>query len=252
MMSCLPAIQAAAGLFVTFEGADGCGKTTQMKMLAASLSAAGYPVVVTQEPGGTDIGRKIRAVLLSPENTSICSKAELLLYFAARAQNFHEIIRPAWERGAIVLSDRFTDSTLAYQAAGRGLDQDVVLALHNLVCDSHNPDLTLCIDVDRETARSRALSRNNAAGQRDRMDEESEPFHNRVRNAFLALAEAYRERVRLIDGRGTVDEVADRIWRTLQPALRRHAARVSAPPERPARAGTDSDSLRITSMTSAI
>jgi dTMP kinase len=217
----LPATPPATGLFVTFEGADGCGKSTQLRMLAATLSESGYNVVTTQEPGGTPVGRQIRTVLLSPENTSMCSKAELLLYFAARAQNFHEVIRPAWESGAIVLSDRFTDSTLAYQGAGRGIARDLVQSFHEFACDGRQPDLTLCIDVDPEAARSRRLSRNSNAGLRDRMDEESDRFHERVRDSFLALADAHPDRIRLIDGRGSLEQVASRVRGAVQPLLDR-------------------------------
>src|SRR5262245_53261142 len=117
------------GRFITFEGTDGSGKTTQMRLLADRLRGEGYEVVETQEPGGTDIGLQIRRILLNADNDGLCPTAEMLLYFAARAQNFDERILPAWDRGAIVLSDRFTDSTLAYQGEGRGLGTNVVMTL---------------------------------------------------------------------------------------------------------------------------
>jgi dTMP kinase len=131
----------------------------------------------------------------------------MLLYFAARAQNFDEKILPAWDRGAYVLSDRFTDSTLAYQGHGRGLGPNVVMTLHDIACHGLQPDLTICIDIDVETAIERARSRH----KRDRIEEETAEFHNRVREAYLELARKNPERIRLIDGRGTLTEVAERV-----------------------------------------
>ena len=196
------------GRFITFEGTDGSGKTTQMSIVANRLRSEGYEVVETQEPGGTEIGRQIRHILLNSDNHALCPTAEMLLYFAARAQNFDERILPAWDRGAYVLSDRFTDSTLAYQGHGRGLGPNVVMTLHDVACHGLQPDLTICIDIDVETAIERAKSRQ----QRDRIEEEAAEFHNRVREAYLELARKNPERIRLIDGRGTRADVAERVW----------------------------------------
>src|SRR5688572_21329328 len=160
--------RARRGRFITFEGPDGSGKTTQMTILADRLRAEGHDVVETQEPGGTDIGRQIRHILLSADNQGLCPTAEMLLYFAARAQNFDERILPAWDQGAYVLSDRFTDSTLAYQGHGRGLGTNTVMTLHDIACHGLQPDLTVCIDIDVETAIERARGRQ----KRDRIEEE--------------------------------------------------------------------------------
>jgi dTMP kinase len=199
---------ARRGRFITFEGTDGSGKTTQMSLLADRLRTEGYEVVETQEPGGTEIGRQIRNILLNSDNRALCPTAEMLLYFAARAQNFDERILPAWDRGAYVLSDRFTDSTIAYQGYGRGLGPNVVMTLHDIACHGLQPDLTICVDIDLETAIERARSRQ----KRDRIEEEAADFHNRVREAYLELAKEHPNRIRLIDGRGTKSEVAERVW----------------------------------------
>jgi dTMP kinase len=135
------------GMFITFEGPDGSGKSTQMRLLADRLRTRGREVVETQEPGGTGVGVQIRSILLSSDNRNLSPLAEMLLYFAARAQNFAERILPAWERGAVVLSDRFTDSTLAYQGAGRELGPEVILQLHDIACHGLQPDLTICTSI---------------------------------------------------------------------------------------------------------
>jgi dTMP kinase len=207
--------RARRGRFITFEGADGSGKTTQMTILADRLRAEGKEVVETQEPGGTAIGRQIRQILLNADNAALCPTAEMLLYFAARAQNFDECIFPAWERGAYVLSDRFTDSTLAYQGHGRGLGTNIVMTLHDIACHGLQPDLTICIDIDVGTAMERARGRQ----QRDRIEEETAEFHQRVREAYLDLARKYPNRIRLIDGRGTLSDVAERVWRAVSTAV---------------------------------
>lgn len=198
------------GTFITFEGPDGSGKTTQIRILADRLRSNGREVVETQEPGGTEIGLQIRAILLDADNTKLCPLAEMLLYFAARAQNFDERILPAWERGAVVLSDRFTDSTLAYQGGGRELGSDVVMQLHDIACHGLQPDLTICIDVDTETGLGRTRLRNGA--KRDRMDEQAVEFHRKVRRIYLDLAAQYPDRIKIMDGNGSVEEVSARVW----------------------------------------
>jgi dTMP kinase len=211
---------ARRGRFITFEGTDGSGKSTQMKVLADRLRNNGHEIVETQEPGGTNIGVQIRRILLNAENTALCPTAEMLLYFAARAQNFDERILPAWDRGAIVLSDRFTDSTIAYQGHGRGLGVNLVMTLHDIACHGLQPDLTICIDISLETALERAKERNRDQQTRDRMEEQAAEFHNRVREAYLELSRLHPERIRLIDGSGTLGEVAERIWAAVEPVLR--------------------------------
>lgn len=202
------------GTFVTFEGPDGSGKSTQMRILADRLRGMGREVVETQEPGGTAIGLQIRAILLNAENRNLCPVAEMLLYFAARAQNFDERILPAWERGAVVLSDRFTDSTLAYQGGGRELGADVVMRLHDIACHGLEPDLTVCIDIDAETGLERTKTRNGA--KPDRMEEQTIEFHKRVRGIYLDLARQHPERIKVIDGEGDVETVAARVWEVVK------------------------------------
>src|SRR5882757_2670556 len=150
---------AKRGLFVTFEGMDGCGKTTQMRRLGKHLRGAGHDVLETIEPGGTAIGSQIRAILLDSSNEELAPTTELLLYFAARAQNVDQLILPALTEGKIVLSDRFTDSSLAYQGCGRGLGSEAVLALDRIACRGLKPDLTLLIDIDLATSIERRSRR---------------------------------------------------------------------------------------------
>jgi dTMP kinase len=203
------------GLFITFEGPDGSGKTTQMNILAQRLRELRYEVIETQEPGGTDIGRQIRRILLDSSNKAMCPTAEMLLYFAARAQNFDEVILPAWDRGAIVLSDRFTDSTLAYQGEGRALGQDTVVTLHDIACHGLQPDLSVVIDIDPETALERSRDR-----QPDRLESESAAFHARVREAYFKLAAAHPKRIRIVEGGGPVEDVFARMWAVVAPVLK--------------------------------
>ena len=203
----------ARGLFISFEGLDGSGKTTQMRRLAKRLRARGHVVLETVEPGGTEIGGKIRQVLLDAANQELSPTAELLLYFASRAQNVDERIGPALRRGEIVLADRFTDSTLVYQGCGRGLGAETVLALDRVACPGLKPDLTLLVDVDVETSLARARARNAAqpAGE-TRMDEQSLEFHRKVYEAYQALAAGEPERIRRIDGRAAIEEIELAIW----------------------------------------
>jgi dTMP kinase len=201
------------GLFLTFEGMDGSGKTTQMRRLGKRLRGRGRTVLETAEPGGTAIGRKIRQILLDAASQELSPTAELLLYFASRAQNVDEAILPALERGEIVLADRFTDSTLAYQGCGRGLGAEMVLALDRIACRGLKPDLTLLINIDVETSLARARARNaSRASGETRMDEQSTEFHRKVYEAYHALAARDPQRVRVIDGSKGLDEVAQQIW----------------------------------------
>jgi dTMP kinase len=201
-------LQTRRGRFITFEGIDGCGKTTQLRNLAKSLRERGCEVDETVEPGGTAIGQQIRKILLDPANTAIRPRTELLLYFASRAQNVDEVIRPALEAGHIVLCDRFTDSTLVYQGCGRGLDRGVVLDLDRIACRGLRPDITVLIDIDLDTSLARAKRRNERVGQSEsRIDEESAAFHERVRRGYLALAESEPDRFIVVDGRGAIGEV---------------------------------------------
>ena len=204
------------GSFITFEGIDGCGKTTQFRAFAAWLRGQGRQVIETVEPGGTNIGREIRRVLLDPASTGMDSRAELLLYFASRAQNVAETIRPALHSGGIVLCDRFTDSTLVYQGCGRGLDRTIILDLDRIACDGLKPDLTILIEIDVVTSIQRARRRNDRTGPAEsRIDDESPAFHNRVRDGYVALAAEEPERFVCIDGNASIPEVSRRIREAL-------------------------------------
>jgi len=201
------------GRFITFEGIDGSGKSTQMQLLAERLRAEGQDVFEAVEPGGTAIGRQIRRILLDASNQDLRPAAELLLYFASRAQNVDECILPALAAGKIVLCDRFTDSTLAYQGYARGLGEEAVLALDRIACRGLTPDLTLLIDVDVECGLARARKRNARGDAAEtRMDDQSVEFHRKVREAYLALAKQHADRFRIIDGRGTPEAIAERVW----------------------------------------
>lgn len=195
-------------LFISFEGPDGSGKTTQLRLLAKRLREQGVTVVESAEPGGTRIAQQIRAILLDPANEEMSAAAELLLYFAARAQNVAQVIRPALARGEVVLSDRFTDSTLAYQGAGRKLGRDVVLQLHDIVCSGLQPDLTICLDLPISDALRRVINRTGV----DRLDAEAVEFHERVRQEYLRLAAAEPDRIVVVDASGAIEDVAERIW----------------------------------------
>jgi dTMP kinase len=209
-------VSGSQGRFITFEGIDGCGKTTQLRRLAEDLRAQGREVVETVEPGGTETGRQIRKILLDPANTAIHPRTELLLYFASRAQNVEEVIRPALAAGKLVLCDRFTDSTLAYQGGGRGLDAAIVHDLDRVACQGLKPDCTVLIDIDIETSMARARKRNQRVGpDESRIDAEDEAFHSSVRSTYLKLAAAEPERFLVIDGRASIAEVAGRIREAL-------------------------------------
>jgi dTMP kinase len=203
----------SSGLFITFEGMDGSGKTTQMHRLAARLRSLGRSVLETAEPGGPPIAAKIRRILLDSANQELSPATEILLYFASRAQNVDEWILPALSRGEIVLSDRFTDSSLVYQGTGRNLGADAVYALDRIACRGLKPHLTILVDVDAEASLARARARNAAAPHCEtRLDDESIEFHKRVWEAYHALAAAEPERVKVVDGRADLDTIEGAVW----------------------------------------
>ena len=204
-------------LFLTFEGMDGSGKTTQMRLLAERLRARGRDVLETAEPGGTRIGIEFRRILLDAANQELGPTAEMLLYFACRAQNVNEWIMPALAADKIVLSDRFTDSTLVYQGCGRGLGAEMVMTLDRIACRGLAPDLTLLIDIDAETSLARAHARNRSERTGDRMDEQSLEFHRRVYDAYHALAAREPQRFRIVDGCAAIDAIAAEIWKAVEP-----------------------------------
>lgn len=209
------------GLFLTFEGLDGSGKTTQMRRLAARLRAAGEDVVELAEPGTTEIGKKVRAILLDPAHEMLSPVAEMLLYFAARAQTVDEILRPALEAGKTVLSDRWTDSTRAYQGFGRGLGLEWIDALDRIACRGIEPDLTVLVEIGVDDGLERARARNaGEAAQETRMDEQSRAFYERVADGYRRLAESFARIVR-VDGRGAEEEVEARVWNVVEEFRRR-------------------------------
>jgi dTMP kinase len=202
--------------FITFEGPDGSGKSTQARMLAKRLRDEGRPVLETVEPGGTPIGQQIRRILLDPTNKELTPVAELLLMFAARAQNVEQWILPALDQGRIVISDRFTDSSIAYQGSGRGLGWEAVLELDRIACHGLIPDISLCIDIDTETGLERAQAR---GGTETRLEEQDIEFHHKVRQAYHELARSQPQRFRLIDGRGTPEAIAAKVWEEVRSLL---------------------------------
>lgn len=186
--------------FITFEGIEGSGKTTQIRLLSERMSELGHPVVVTREPGGCPIADRIRGILLDPDNRGMVPRAELLLYAAARAQHVSEIIRPALQAGKIVLCDRFTDATLAYQGFGRRLDEDLIRQLNRLASEELRPDLTLLLDLPVEEGLGRALQREKIArdNTEGRFEREAMEFHRHVRQGYLQLAEQEPDRFRIV------------------------------------------------------
>lgn len=211
-----------AGLFLTFEGVDGGGKSSQMRLLVDRLTAHGHKVVVNFEPGGTRIGKQIRSILLEAANHDLSATAELLLFFASRAQAVDEVIVPALRAGHIVVSDRFTDSTMVYQGYGRGLGAETVRELDRIACRGLKPALTLCLDMDVEAGLARAKARNAEGGATEtRLDDESLAFHRQVREAYHMLAVGEPHRIQLIDASRTIEQVAEDIWGRVRPLLPR-------------------------------
>ena len=204
----------ARGIFITLEGGDGCGKSTQAELLAEVLLARGREVVRLREPGGTPISEKIRALLLDSANAEMVPETELLLYEASRAQLTRQVIEPALERGAVVLCDRYYDSTYAYQAGGRGLDETIVRQSNVLGSCGRVPDRTLVLDLDPAIGYARAT-----AGGADRMEAEGLAFQERVRAAYLRLADEEPARVRVVDAAGEKDAVTARLVSALEDLL---------------------------------
>ncbi len=198
--------------FITFEGIEGCGKSTQVGLLATRLAEGPIPVLTTREPGGCPIADAIRQILLDPANTALVPRAELLLYAAARAQHVSEKVIPALQQGSIVICDRFTDATLAYQGFGRGLDINLILTLNEVATEGKRPDLTLLLDMPAEEGLMRARQRNitSALSHEERFEKEALEFHQKVRNGYLQLA-SQDNRFCVINAMGDIDTVANRI-----------------------------------------
>jgi dTMP kinase len=206
----------ARGKFITFEGLDGVGKSTQMENLAAWLRERGLDVITTREPGGTGLGQKLRTVLLSSRTSGLSPMAELALMFADRAQHIDEQILPALQRGRWVLCDRFTDSSEAYQGGGRELGSEVVLQLHKALCHDLKPDLTILMLTDLEHSVNRARRRNqekarNSEHDENRFEKESRAFHKRVLESYLAIAEREPQRVVKVDAKDKIPAVQKKI-----------------------------------------
>jgi dTMP kinase len=206
------------GTFITFEGIEGCGKSTQAKRLAKRLGRLGIAHVMTLEPGGTEIGRKMRQVLLDARNKALTPLAELMLYAADRAQHVEEVIKPALRAGKWVICDRFSDATVVYQGAARGQDRKLIRLLNNVVTDGILPHLTFLLDCPVEVGLSRALGRN-MKGQ-DRFEKEALSFHRKVRQGYLDLARKNKERFVILDATAGPKEIEAEILRSLAPLLR--------------------------------
>lgn len=197
------------GLFITFEGADGCGKTTQMNLLAEYLKKQGREVVLTREPGGKGLGEKIREILLNYDG-EVSDRCESFLFLADRAQNIDTIVNPAVDAGKIVLCDRHTDSSVAYQGYGRGLDIERINMLNNLATNGKKPDITFVFDIDTETSMKRV------GKEKDRMESAGVEFHNRVRQGYLELAKQEPQRIKVIDATKSIEEIHDEVINILK------------------------------------
>jgi len=209
-----------AGHFITFEGLDGCGKSTQLALAAQHLTRLGLDPLVTHEPGGTELGERLRAAFLDPQWSELDGAVEALVVFASRRQHLIEVIQPALRAGRLVLCDRFTDSTRAYQGSGRGLDAGTIEDLDLLATGGVDPDLTLLFDLPADLARSRGHGGERlAAGEVDRLDQEALDFYQRVRDGYLEIAAEHPGRVRRIDAAGGVEQVRVLVERELEAFL---------------------------------
>ena len=204
------------GLFVSFEGIEGCGKTTQIAALSGLLTERAVPHTITREPGGTAVGDGIRKIVLNSATIHLTTPAELLLFYASRSQNIQEKIRPALERGETVICDRYFDASMAYQGYGRGVPLDFIERLTELVCANYRPDLTVLLDIDAKTGLGRARARNNLQVEDEgRFEAEDLEFYGRVREGYLELARKDPKRIRVIRADRTIDEVGEEIRRVL-------------------------------------
>ncbi|MFK4344607.1 MULTISPECIES: dTMP kinase [unclassified Paenibacillus] len=193
------------GIFITLEGGDGSGKTTMIQRLAKFMEEEGYPVVTTREPGGIEISEKIRSIILDPAHTSMDARTEALLYAAARRQHLVEKVKPAIEKGAIVLCDRFVDSSLVYQGFARGIGMEEVASINRFAVDDWEPDATFYLDIEPELGLAR-IHASRGEGM-DRLDMESISFHHKVREAYLELARKFPERITIVDASPATEKV---------------------------------------------
>jgi dTMP kinase len=208
-----------SGAFITFEGIDGSGKSTQLRLLSSFLRMNGCDVLSTREPGGTQLGLRLRAALLDAQE-EVDPLTELLVFAADRAQHVRRMLRPSLESGRVVLSDRYADATVAYQGGGRGFPPELIAEIVQLATDGLMPDLTLLFDVSIDESTNRMTRRSSSEKtSRDRLDTEDSGFHSRVREAYLAIAEAEPERVKLVDTSGAVEKTHERVKAIVVPFL---------------------------------
>jgi len=211
---------ARKGTFITFEGGEGCGKSTHIEQVVARLRNAGYSVILAREPGGTEVGEQIRHVLqYSKQSVAMTPETELLLFCASRAQLVREVILPGIRRGEVVICDRFFDSTTVYQGVGRKIDLETVATINAIAVDACLPDLTLIIDLDPRIGLERVRGRELF----DRMENQSFQFYDRVRQGYLDLAKREPHRVKVIDGSQSIETVGKQIWELVQNVLQRSA-----------------------------
>ncbi len=195
------------GLFITFEGTDGSGKTTQIKLLEAYMKEKGYEVILSREPGGTRVSEIIRDIILNPENKEIVPLTEMILYAASRAQHVAEVIQPAVQSGKIVICDRFVDSSYAYQGAGREMDLKMIADVNRVAINGMVPDITFFLDIDPEVAIKRRINSTGA----DRIEQEKLDFHKRVYDGYKKLSILYPDRIKTIDAANSVDDISAQI-----------------------------------------
>lgn len=206
------------GLFITFEGTDGAGKTTQVQRLSAELAQTGYDICLTREPGGPPISEQIRDMLLNPDHNEMAATTELLLYAASRAQHVSEIIKPALESGKIVISSRFADAMVVYQGYGRGLDLDRINRLNRIATDGITPDVTFVLDLPVEIGLQRVQ---NSRGGLDRLEREKIDFHQRLRDGYRTLAQQEPQRMKIVDAQASPEHVYAQIEAAVQPLLQK-------------------------------
>lgn len=202
------------GLFITFEGIEGCGKTTQAKRLYEWLKKNGYDCIFTKEPGATNIGKKIRNILLDNGNTTMSKICELFLYLADRTEHVEKMIKPALEEDKIVISDRFSDSTIAYQSGGRNIPKEVVRDMNNIASCGIIPDITIVIDLGTEMGLARVE-------KKDRIEIESGDFHKRVRAGYLSIARENPDRVKIVDGTKSIEEIEEKVRKVVKAFLKK-------------------------------
>jgi len=208
-----------SGTFITFEGIDGSGKSTQLRLLANYLKEAGGEVVLTREPGGTPVGVRLRGALLDAHE-EVDPLTELLVFAADRAQHVRRVLRPAIEAGQVIISDRYADATVAYQGAGRGFSPELIAEIVQLATEGLKPDLTVLFDLSVEESTARTSRRSDGKHKGDRLDEEASDFHVRVRDAYLELARAEPERVKVVETNRPVEETHKRVKEIIVPFLK--------------------------------